>query len=193
MRPQAPLSSASVSEDDRRHWDARYAEGGRAPVGFREPPPVFAPFEHMFPTEGLALEIACGRGRAAVWLAARGMEVYGVDVSPVAIDLARRLAGDSDVVDRCRFEVFDLDGGLPLGPQVDLLLCHLFRDRRLDQAMMDRLLPGGLLAVAVLSEVDAGPGPFRAPPGELRDVFGELDVLVEGEAGTAWLIGRRFV
>ena len=30
------------------------------------------------------------------------------------------------------------------------------------------LAPGGLLAITVLSEVDAEPGPFRAPPGELR-------------------------
>jgi SAM-dependent methyltransferase len=121
------------------------------------------------------------------------MEVYGVDVSAVAIDLARRLAVADGVADQCRFDVVDLDGGLPTGPQVDLLLCHLFRDRRLDRAMVERLLPGGLLAVAVLSEVGAGPGPYRSRPGELRGVFGELDVLVEGEAnGTAWLLGRRF-
>jgi SAM-dependent methyltransferase len=120
------------------------------------------------------------------------MEIHGVDVSPVAIDLARRLAVDSGVADRCRFDVVDLDGGLPPGPDVDLLFCYLFRDQRLDQAMMDRLLPGGLLAVAVLSEVGAGPGPFRARPGELRDAFDELNVLVEGEEdGMAWLLARR--
>jgi SAM-dependent methyltransferase len=120
------------------------------------------------------------------------MEIHGVDVSPVAIDLARRLAVDSGVADRCRFDVVDLDGGLPPGPDVDLLFCYLFRDQRLDQAMMDRLLPGGLLAVAVLSEVGAGPGPFRARPSELRDAFDELNVLVEGEEdGMAWLLARR--
>jgi SAM-dependent methyltransferase len=120
------------------------------------------------------------------------MEVHGVDVSPTAIDLARRLAVDSGVADQCRFEVFDLDDGLPDGPQVDLLCCYLFRDRRLDQAMMDRLIPGGLLAVAVLSEVGAGPGPFRTRPRELSISFDELDVLVEGEEdGMAWLLARR--
>ena len=63
------------------------------------------------------------------------MEVWGVDVSPVAIDLAHRLAELSGVADRCRFEVVDLDDGLPDGPRVDLVLCHLphlFRDRRFD-------------------------------------------------------------
>jgi SAM-dependent methyltransferase len=181
-----------VSEEDGRHWDVRFAEAGMAPLGEHGPPPAFAPFEDQFPTEGHALEIACGRGRGAVWLAHRGMQVHGIDVSPVAIDLARRLAERSGVASRCRFEVLDLDTGLPDGPPADLILCHLFRDLRLDQEMIERLAPGGLLAVAVLSEVGAGPGRFRARPGELLEAFGELDVLVHDEAdGKAWLLARR--
>jgi SAM-dependent methyltransferase len=120
------------------------------------------------------------------------MDVWGVDVSPVAVDLARQLARGSGVEDRCRFDVVDLDGGLPPGPPVDLVLCHRFRDRRLDQAIIERLAPGGMLALAVLSEVDVGPGPFRARRGELCEAFGELDMLVGGEAeGVAWLLARR--
>jgi hypothetical protein len=58
--------------------------------------------------------------------------------------------------------------------------------------MVDRLKPGGMLATGVLSEVDAGPGRFRAKPGELRATFGSLEILVEGEGdGMAWLIGRK--
>lgn len=183
-----------MSDEDRRHWDARYRALGMAPVGGL-PPPVFAPFEHRFPTEGHALEVACGRGRQAVWLARRGMDVLAVDVSPVAIDLARRLAALSCVADHCRFEVLDLDGGLPDGPALDLILCHLphrFRDRRFDRAMVERLAPGGQLAVAVQSEVGAGPGPFRVLPGDLLDAFGELEVVVHGEAdGKGWILARR--
>ncbi|MBA2317317.1 MAG: class I SAM-dependent methyltransferase [Euzebyales bacterium] len=183
-----------MSEHDRRRWNGRYADGGMAPVSEHSPrpPPVFAPFEQLFPTEGHALDLACGRGRSAVWLASRGMEVWGVDVSPVAIGLARELASRYGVADRCRFEAVDLDDGLPEGPLVDLLLCHLFRDHRLDEAMIGRLAPGGLLAVVVRSEVGAGPAPFHARPGELRDAFGGLDVLTEGEdEGMAWILARR--
>jgi len=181
-----------VSEDDRRHWDQRYAQGGLAPVGDHGPPPAFASAQHLFPSEGLALDIACGRGRASVWLAMRGMDVLGVDVSPVAIDLARELARLGGVTDRCRFVVHDLDDGIPAGPPVNLVLCHKFRDPDLDSALMERLAPEGLLAVATLSEVETGPGRFRARPGELREAFGSLEVLAEGEAdGMAWLIGRK--
>lgn len=127
-----------------------------------------------------------------MWLAQQGMEVHAVDVSPVAIELAREHARRSGVADRCRFEVFDLDHGLPEGPPVDLVMCHMFRDPGLDRALIDRLAPNGILAVATLSEVDAGPGPHRVRPGELRDAFSGLEVLADGEGdGLAWLVGRR--
>jgi hypothetical protein len=127
-----------------------------------------------------------------VWLASCGLQVWGVDVSPVAIALAEELASVTGVADRCRFDVVDLDRGLPEGPPVDLLLCHLFRQPGLHEAMGERLAPGGLLAVAVQSEVGAGPGPFRAPAGELVVAFGHLETLAEGEGeGVAWLIARR--
>src|SRR5262249_48310814 len=41
---------------------------------------------------GKALDLACGEGRNAVWLAERGWHVTGVDFSEVAIEKARRLA-----------------------------------------------------------------------------------------------------
>jgi len=120
------------------------------------------------------------------------MEVLGVDVSPVAIERARRFAALSGMADRCRFEVVDLDDGLPEGPAMDLVLCHLFRDEGLDRAIVDRLATGGILAIAALSEVDSGPGSFRARPGELREAFAQLEVLAEGEGeGLAWLVGER--
>jgi SAM-dependent methyltransferase len=148
--------------------------------------------EHLLPRSGHALDVACGRGEAAVWLALRGLQVWGIDVSPVAIALARELAAQAGVTDRCRFEVVDLDGGLPAGPPVDLLLCHLFRDPGLYEAMVDRLAPGGVLAVAVRSEVDGETGPFRAPAGELDVAFGHLDMLAEDEeGGRAWIVVRR--
>jgi SAM-dependent methyltransferase len=183
-----------VSKADRQHWDSRYSGLGTASLDDHPalPPSAFAHVEHLFPTEGTALELACGRGQAALWLTSRGMDYWGVDVSPVAIAFARNLTSLHGVSERCRFDVVDLDHGLPAGPPVTLLLCHLFRDPRLNGALIDRLAPGGMLALAVLSEVGAGPGEFRARPGELRDAFGRLKTVDEGEKdGIAWLLARR--
>lgn len=112
-------------------------------------------------------------------------------MSAVAIADARKLARQNGVGERCRFDAVDLDDGLPDGDPVDLILCHRFRDRRLDRALIDRLAPRGLLAIAALSEVGAEPGPFRAAPGELPSAFAELTVLAAGEGeGRAWLVAQ---
>jgi len=176
-----------VSTQDRTRWETAYAE--RATVPAPALPAVFGDHEDLFPRAGTALEIACGTGAAAVWLAQRGIDVHAVDISSVAIGQARTLA------ERCgvpvRFETVDLDGGLPAGDPVDVLLCHKFRDPRLDDQIIDRLAPGGLLAICVLSEVGATPGRFRAAPGELRSAFASLAEIASGEGdGQAWLLAR---
>ncbi len=180
-----------MTAEDRHRWDERYASQEPAPVAAVEPPSSFAAWADMFPTSGKAIDLACGRGLGSVWLARRGMDVLGIDVSSVAVGQARELARRSGVDERCRFEVVDLDDGLPSGPAVDVIVCHRFRDRRLDRAIIGRLAPGGLLAIAALSEVGAEPGPFRVKPGELAAAFAEMDVVVAGESrGQAWLLAR---
>ncbi len=183
-----------MTGEDRRRWDERYASQSPAQADAVEPPSLLAAYADAFPTSGKALDLACGRGLGSVWLARRGMDVLGIDISPVAINQARDLARRSRGGDRCRFEVVDLDGGLPPGAPVDVILCHKFRDRRLDRAIVERLAPGGLLAIAVLSEVgevNAGPAPFRAAAGELPDAFADLKLVAAGEAdGYAWLLAR---
>jgi len=182
---------AAVSEADRRRWDERHIEASPA-SGDPGPPSVFASIEDLFPVEGSALEIACGRGELSIWLALRGMDVQGVDVSPVAIEFARELAQRSGVADQCQFEVWDLDRGLPPGPPMDLVVCHMYREPGLDRDLIERLAPRGLLATVSLSEVGGGSGRFRARPGELREAFAELEILADNEGdGVAWLMGRK--
>lgn len=180
-----------MSEADRARWDEVYARRGPAAADAVGPPALLARFADVFPTAGRGLDVACGQGITAVWLARRGLDVRGIDISRVAVDQAQDLAARCGVGGRCRFEVADLDHGLPAGPPVDVMVCHRFRDRRLDRAMRARLSPGGLLAVVTLSEVGAEPGPFRATPGELPGAFAGLDLIAAGEdGGEAWLLAR---
>jgi SAM-dependent methyltransferase len=179
-----------VATEDRVRWDRRHSavEPEADAVGLSA---NFTRFAEVFPTAGHALDLACGRGQAAVWLAGRGMDVLGLDVSPVAVGRATELARVHGVAEQCRFEVADLDAGLPPGPPANIVVCQRFRDVRLDGAVIDRLTTGGLLAISALSEVGAGPGRFRVPSGELRRTFGALEVIADGEAdGEAWLLAR---
>ena len=173
-----------MSERDAERWDARHAAA--ADVG-PLPPDVLRGHEGLVPSSGRALDVACGRGAASVWLARRGLVVDAVDVSAVALAAARRLSAD------VRWWQHDLDAGLPpacVGPY-DVVVCQRFRDPALYPALIAVLAPRGLLVITVLSEVDEGPGPWRAPPRELLDAFAGLDVLVHREAnGEATLVGR---
>ncbi len=190
-----------MSTEDQVRWDRRYLESRPtdaaradtdatdASVVGLEPPAGFASVIDLLPESGTALDVACGAGGGAVWLAQRGLVVIGVDVSPVAIGLASRLASSSGVESSCRFVEHDLDVGLPQTPSVDLITCHLFSAPNLDAAILERLAPGGTLAITVLSEAGGETGPFRAKPGELLARFGSLDVRHHHEAdGRATLV-----
>jgi SAM-dependent methyltransferase len=73
----------------REDWNRRYA--GTELVWTAQPNRfLVAETEHLRP--GRALDLACGEGRNAVWLAERGWEVVGVDFSDVALEKARALA-----------------------------------------------------------------------------------------------------
>lgn len=180
-----------MSAEDQQRWDGRYVETGAStewsiPSGFTD-------VERLFPVTGRALDVACGAGQGSVWLAQRGLWVLGVDVSAVAIEQSTHLAEAAGVGDRCEFVAHDLDLGLPDGPLVDLVTCHLFSARSLDELMVQRLDANGVLAITVLSEVGGTAGPFRAAPGELLDRFGRFEafeVVHHAEAsGRATLVG----
>ena len=75
-------------------WDDRYAAPelmwGTGPNQFL--PPLVEDLE-----PGTALDVACGEGRNAIWLASRGWTVTAVDFSAVGLDKAQALAGDVEV------------------------------------------------------------------------------------------------
>lgn len=180
-----------MTTEDRTHWDEKY-RGAEAATSTPSLPERFEPHAARFVAASSALEIACGAGTTAVWLASNGVAVTGYDISPVAISAATSLAAEHGVSDRCRFATHDFDHGLPAGDPVDLVVCNMFRDASLDEALVARLRPGGILAIAALSEVGATSGRFRVPQGELTRAFGSLEHLDSHEAdGVAWLVAQR--
>ncbi len=80
---------------DRTDWDARYAAvdlvWGTEPNRF-----VAAELGDAQPA-GRALDLACGEGRNAIWLASRGWQVTAADFSAVALERGRKLAAERDV------------------------------------------------------------------------------------------------
>lgn len=88
------LPPATSSDASRARWNRRWAEE-RAGASTAPSECLVAELEGVSP--GFALDLACGAGRNAVWLARRGWQVTAVDFSPAALAMARALASEAAV------------------------------------------------------------------------------------------------
>jgi 2-polyprenyl-3-methyl-5-hydroxy-6-metoxy-1,4-benzoquinol methylase len=184
-------------EDDGDRWDERYRD---QPIATASPPEAVAGRDDLLaliPTEGDALDIACGAGAQTLWMARRGLHVTALDVSSVALRLVEQAAAEQGVGDRVTTRRVDMDRGLPEElTDVDVIVCQRYRDPLLYPAIAERLRPGGVAIVTVLSTVGlhGAVGPFHAPPGELVSAFTRDDVEIldaqEG-SGQASVVSRR--
>lgn len=171
-----------MSEEERRRWDERYATGEyRARTS---PTRYLQEWVSRF-RPGRALVIACGPGRNALYLAQRGFDVTGVDISEVAVDRARGSAAERGL--DARFVVADLDQLEPEAGAYDLITVIRYRNRGLWPRLVDALAPNGWILAEhhMKTSTDvAGPGSpeFRLDPGELLEAFGSLRVVDYSES-----------
>ena len=102
LRREAEFHDHAFAEDTRASTDRFYAVARRAYDRYTE-----LVQERV---DGLkVLEYGCGPGSEAFGLAAVGAKVHGIDISPVAIDMARRTAVERGVDARCNFEVMNAE------------------------------------------------------------------------------------
>jgi SAM-dependent methyltransferase len=85
----------TTSEPSRERWNRRWA--GEERVHASTAPSRFLVAEVADLRPGTALDLACGAGRNAVWLAEQGWRVTAVDFSGVALRMARSLAAERRV------------------------------------------------------------------------------------------------
>jgi SAM-dependent methyltransferase len=178
---------------DAKDWDARYSGGG---LVWGLEPNRFVAAELADLPAGRALDLACGEGRNALWLASRGWRATGLDFSAAAVDRARTLAEEAGVSDRARFVVADVvagDGaGLPAAGVFDAVIVAYLQLPALARRIALRraagcLAPGGTLLVVahdVLNLTGGIGGPrdaevLYAPEGIAADLAGIPGLVVD--------------
>lgn len=158
----------SAFDDAQAFWDKRYAAGEYI---FGTEPNVFLASQGALFRAGMkVLDVACGEGRNSVWLAQRGCEVTGFDISPLALQKARRLAENNSV--DIRFEQADIRTWEWVPTAYDAVVCIFIQfaapaDRaRLFEGFRTSLQPGGLVVMQGYTpeQVELGTGgpPDRA-------------------------------
>jgi SAM-dependent methyltransferase len=161
-------------------WDERYRRGEH--INY-EPAPLLLQAAAGLPP-GQALDVACGTGRNALWLARQGWQVTAVDASAVGVGLAQDRAG-SLAVD---WRVADLERGeFVIAPEsYDLICVFYYLQRGLFPAVCAGLRPGGLFAGAIHiadGHNDMNPA-FLLQPGELRGFFPAWRILYHEEGAS---------
>ena len=140
----------------------------------------------LLPPEGNALDVACGRGRHAVWLARQGFATTAIDRDPVAIaaldERARREQLPITAI------AHDLESGAAaLGDAVyDVIVVVHYLHRPLFPALIAALRPGGVLVYETFTVAQAVRGrptnpAFLLEPGELPRLVAPLHVLAARE------------
>ena len=159
-------------------WDARYADGVR-PWPRSPSPTVVATLEALPP--GRAVDVACGTGRHALWLAARGWQVTAVDFSAVGIGQGHALAEARQLpVD---WVVADALAWSPAAPPDLVLAAHVQLGVEGFRRCGRWLAPGGRLVVVghALRNLTGGAHGPRDPallhtPSALRNGAADLEV-----------------
>jgi cyclopropane fatty-acyl-phospholipid synthase-like methyltransferase len=91
------LAEVRLTSSGKDIWNARYQDAGDDYLFGTEPNRYLASRASLFERGSKALAVADGEGRHSVWLAEHGVEVTAVEISPVAVDKAQRLAASRNV------------------------------------------------------------------------------------------------
>ena len=160
-------------------WDQSYAEGSQAPWDIGRPQPAFIRLADDGLLAGRVLDAGCGTGEHTLLAASSGADAMGVDISPLAIELARGKAAARGV--NARFEVADVlslaDLGLTFDTIIDSGLFHVFDDDARAgyvTSLASVLRPGGTCYLMCFSDRQPGTvGPRRVSEAELRAAFSD--------------------
>ncbi|MGA8369831.1 MAG: methyltransferase domain-containing protein [Acidimicrobiales bacterium] len=166
-----------TAADAEHNWDGSYV-GPSPPWDIGRPQPAFVRLADAGALSGILLDAGCGTGEHTILAARSSTSALGIDISPRAIEMARRKAAERGV--GASFQVLDALRLATVGEAYDTVLdsglFHVFDDAdraRYVAAVHAILRPGGHLHLMCFSDRQPGDwGPRRVTEGELLAAFG---------------------
>lgn len=161
---------------DIKGWNDRYlSQTEEAQAEISSPTPLLARTARLL-HPGKALDLACGTGRNALWLAAQGWQVTAVDGAAAAIEILRREAAqraltvDAQIADLHEYRIAEAAWDF-------IALCYYLQRDLIERAKRG-VVPGGTLLVIVhISEPGEEPKATRLERGQLAAYFQDWEVL----------------
>jgi SAM-dependent methyltransferase len=163
---------------DAQHWDERYRSRDQL---FSGNPNGVLVTEAADLAPGRALDVGCGEGADALWLAGRGWRVTAVDISRVALERAAAAAATAGLGDAVTWTQVDLTSTAPAAGAFDLVSLQYFPlpvqpDHTALRGLLDAVASGGTLLVgghdladsATYRHPDFDPAAYYQPDGIAR-------------------------
>jgi SAM-dependent methyltransferase len=191
-----------VNEALRRQWDERYRAALATPP---EACRVLTENAHLLPPGGKALDLACGTGGNALYLARRGLSVSAWDIAANAVAAVENSARAERLA--VRAEVCDIDAVDWSAQRFEVIVVSRYLNRGLAPRLCDSLQPGGLLYYQTFTAAKLiGAGPrnpaFLLGDNELLALFASLRVryyrednrcgdLAAGLRNEAYFVGQK--
>ena len=196
------MSESEEVSGTRSKWDRIY----EAATDVGDPARILTEFAHLLPVSGHALDLACGLGANALFLAQRGLHVSAWDASRVAITRLQAAADCQGVAVDSRLR--DYERFPPEANSFDLLVVSNFLYRPILPDLRNSLRPGGLVIYTThtVERPDFMGGPsnpdYLLQSGELLDMFchfrihayreeGLLGDIRQGERGRASIVASQ--
>ncbi len=186
-----------MTQTDRERWNRKYAAGNPNPAF--EPDPLLIQYAHLLDGRGMALDIACGVGHNAMFLARRGYEVVAVDASLLGLRYCRTALAGSAL--RLHLVAADLDDFVLPRDTFALAIVFRFLSRPLVPRIKQALVPGGLAICQTfnVNQLRFSPQMHREyllEAGELARLFADFETIATNDAPEisaelSYWIGRR--
>jgi len=177
------------SSHDKAKWNSRYSEAdriGTADAGSLQAAQVLVENAHLLPHQGKALDLACGLGVNAIFLASHGLDTSAWDISDVAIEKLQKQIDAQSL--NIRTELRDVVERPPSVGAFDVIVVVRFLERRIVSSLVEALKPGGLIFYQTFT-IDKSPdiGPtnpdYLLQANELLQLFHALRIRVYREEG----------
>jgi len=182
-----------MNNESRDKWNNIYQD---VSITATSPTAVLKDNKYLLPKVGKALDIACGAGANAIFLARNGLEVEAIDVSDKVIDKLNEYANVQDLSINAR--VMDVMQSFPSDALFDVVVVAHFLERELAEPIINCLKPGGLLFYQTFSQevTEFYTGPrnpaFRLACNELLSLFSPLKIVVFREEGLIGDLSKGF-
>jgi SAM-dependent methyltransferase len=197
VHPRMPCGEFELSESDRSRWETKYTAGNPNP-GF-VPDPLLVQHKRLLDGKGWALDVACGVGQNAIYLAQRGYEVVAVDGSLAGLRHCRAALAGSSL--RVHLVAADLDRFVLPRDKFALVVVFRFLDRQLIPKLKEVVVPGGLIIYQTfnVNRLRATPQMTRSyllELSELASMFADFETIEtndtpDNRAELSHWIGRR--